>query len=369
MTERTAPATIMLVDDTPENLTVLAGMLRDQGYRVQAFPGGAMALKAAQARPPDLILLDIMMPEMNGFEVCEQLKADDTLKEIPVLFISALTEIADKVKAFAAGGVDYVTKPFQFEEIQARVHAHLELRRQRRELQEALRQLQKLEQLRENLTHMIVHDMRSPLTGVVGSFEIIALEQDTLTLTQKELLAIGQNSCRDLTGMVDLLLDVSRLEAGQMPLNRVSCDILEIARGAVDSVTVQAREKSLILSVAGDATKGVVDSDIIRRVIANLLGNAIRFSPKGATIAVDVSAVEDSVCVKVADQGAGIPAENHQRIFEKFYQADTSVGTKRASSGLGLAFCKLAVEAHGGKIGVESAPDQGSTFWFNLSSD
>ncbi len=136
------PASILVVDDTPANLQVLAGMLKDRGYKVRPMPGGKLALLAAQRDPPDLILLDINMPEMNGYEVCERLKADDNLKGIPVIFISALTEQLDKVKAFAIGGVDYITKPFQMEELHARVETHLKLRRLQTELEEYSRHLE-----------------------------------------------------------------------------------------------------------------------------------------------------------------------------------------------------------------------------------
>src|SRR6202011_419862 len=144
------PAGILVVDDTPANLQVLAGMLKDRGYKVRPAPSGKLALLAAQRDPPDLILLDINMPEMNGYEVCEHLKADDNLKGIPIIFISALTEPLDKVKAFAIGGVDYLTKPFQMEELHARVETHLKLRRLQIELEEYSRHL---ELARERLEH------------------------------------------------------------------------------------------------------------------------------------------------------------------------------------------------------------------------
>src|SRR3989339_730306 len=161
---------ILVVDDTPANLQLLTGMLKERGYRVRPVPSGKLAIQAARSQTPDLILLDVNMPEMNGYEVCEQFKADAALREIPVLFISALGETMDKMKAFAVGGVDYVTKPFQFEEVDARVQTHLKLRRlqieqerQNRQLRESYDQLKKLEELQDNLTHMIIHDMRSPL--------------------------------------------------------------------------------------------------------------------------------------------------------------------------------------------------------------
>ena len=150
---------IMVVDDTPANLRLLTGMLKERGYKVRPVSSGKFALQTAKHDPPDLILLDIIMPEMNGYEVCECLKADEQLSGIPVIFISALNETMDKVKAFKVGGVDYVTKPFQFEEVQARVATHLELRRQKRLVQESNEQLRKLEELRDNLVHMVVHDM------------------------------------------------------------------------------------------------------------------------------------------------------------------------------------------------------------------
>ena len=163
---------VIVVDDTPANLQLLTGMLKERGYKVRPVPSGKLALQAAKNDPPDLILLDIMMPEMDGYEVCERLKADEKLREIPVIFISALNETMDKVRAFGVGGVDYVTKPFQFEEVDARVRTHLELQRQRRKLKENYEQLRRLEELRDNLVHMIVHDLRNPLTGISGFLDL-----------------------------------------------------------------------------------------------------------------------------------------------------------------------------------------------------
>jgi len=182
MNNENKTATIMVIDDTPANLKLLEEMLRGRGYRVMQFPRGAMALKAAAKNPPDLILLDIMMPEMDGFEVCRRLKAEERLKEIPVLFISSLDDTDSKLKAFSEGGVDYVTKPFQETEVLAWVKTHLELRRkslqietQKRQLQKNYDHLRELEELRDNLVHMIVHDMRSPLTGLLGNTQLLLM--------------------------------------------------------------------------------------------------------------------------------------------------------------------------------------------------
>src|SRR5450759_2300333 len=154
---------ILIVDDTPGNVLLLVRMLTERGYKASTALSGKLALQAARTEPPDLILLDIAMPEMNGYEVCEQLKADAALKEIPVIFISALNETIDKVKAFRVGGVDYVTKPFQFEEVYARVQTHLQLRR--------------LEKLHEDLTHMVVHDLSSPLLNIFHLLDLLDLDE------------------------------------------------------------------------------------------------------------------------------------------------------------------------------------------------
>ncbi len=201
---------------------------------------------------------------------------------------------------------------------------------------------------------------------VSGSYDIILMEGDRISQTQHQFVTMGQHACHALIEMVSSLLDVSRMEAGQMPLNLVSSDILDIARAAVESVAVLAQEKALTVCVTGDSASNAVDRDIMHRVFVNLLGNAIKFSPTGGSIGVDVSSAGETVRATVTDQGGGIPPEYHKRIFEKFSQAKSRNDGQKHSSGLGLTFCKLAVEAHGGHIGVDSEVGKGSTFWFEL---
>ena len=169
---------ILVVDDTPANLQLLAGMLKDRGYKPRTVSSGERALEAARLMRPDLVLLDVNMPMMDGFEVCEHMKADPDLKNIPILFISALTDTTVKVKAFRVGGDDYITKPFQFEEVEARVQTQLDLHRQRRELQTSYEQLRHLEELRDNLTHMVVHDMRSLLMAITAPLELAVIDSE-----------------------------------------------------------------------------------------------------------------------------------------------------------------------------------------------
>jgi signal transduction histidine kinase len=358
---------IIVVDDTPANLHLLTGMLKERGYKVRPVSSGKFALQTAKHDPPDLILLDIIMPEMNGYEVCECLKADEQLSGIPVIFISALNETMDKVKAFKVGGVDYVTKPFQFEEVQARVATHLELRRQKRLIQESNEQLRTLEKLRDNLVHMVVHDMRTPLTALYGFLQTLErLEGESLSDRGREFVQTALASTEDLVEMVSSLLDVSKMEAGEMKLNLTQCELLTIAREALAKVEPLRGDRQLMLSGADEPVTVMADAEIIARVFQNLLGNALKFTPDGGRVSVGIEPSADAVRVLVQDTGPGIPPEYRERIFEKFGQVEHPANKQRYSTGIGLTFCKLAVEAHGGQVGVDSEEGRGSTFWFTL---
>lgn len=354
---------IMIVDDTPANLQLLQALLLKQGYRVQAFPRGRLALAAAAQVPPDLILLDIAMPEMDGFEICSHLKSDPRLAAIPVIFLTAHHGTIDKVRAFGCGGVDYITKPFEIAEVQARVETHLALRRQQKELQANYERLQELERLRDNLTHLIVHDLRSPLGVMLMSLELLKTRATNLSERDLGLVDKALRSSATLLDMVNQLLDVNRLESGQMPLNKAENDLAKIAQSVIDGMAPAFAERRVVLT-AKEPLAALCDEGIIRRVFENLLGNALRYTPSRGEISVSVVRDGTEVRVVVADQGPGIPAEYHGRIFEKFVQVE---GEQRGKgSGLGLTFCKLAVETHGGRIGVESEVGKGSQFWFTL---
>ena len=356
-------ANILVVDDTPANLQLLVGMLKDQGFKVRPVPSGEMALRAVQASRPDLILLDITMPGMDGYEVIARLKADESTRDIPVLFISALNDTADKVRSFQAGGVDYITKPFQLEEVEARVRTHLELCRQRVALERSYAQLRQLERLRDDLTQMIVHDMRSPLVGLQLSMEVLSFSDVAREPSNADMLRNANQAIAVLIQMVNQVLDVSRIESGSLKVNRGSCDLVALVRDVLESSRILAGEKLLTADVDGNVL-AEADGDLIRRVLENLVGNALKFTPAAGAVRVSVRETPDGARIEVTDNGPGIPPEDHQRIFEKFGQLEGR--QKFRGSGLGLTFAKMAVEAHGGAIGVISAPGKGSTFWFKI---
>lgn len=360
-------ADILVVDDNPANLHLLTGMLKASGFKVRPVRSGELALQAAASAPPDLILLDVSMPDMDGFEVCRRLKADETLQDVPVLFISAHTDLSDKVKGFAAGGVDYVAKPFQQDEVLARVTAHLELRRQKREIQESYQRLKEMETLRDNLVHMIVHDLRSPLMGISGCLQALELTEGRhLSPGAGKLLLEARSTTDRLVEMISSLLDVSRMESRAMTLKRSVCDLCSVVRITLKKAEPLQGGRRVTVHLSDDPLKIDCDPDVIHRVIQNLLTNAFQFTSEKSHIAVTAGLEGGLVRVSVQDDGPGIPSEFHSKIFEKFGQLEARSKRRKFTTGLGLTFCKLAVEAHGGRIGLESDVGHGSMFWFTL---
>ena len=361
---------ILVVDDNPVNVQLLSKMLRERGYTVQGFFSGELALRAVADAPPDLILLDIEMPGMNGYDVCQQLKADEATHGIPVIFISALDETTDKVRAFEAGGVDYITKPFQFREVEARVNTHLQLCRQQKELERSYARLKEAENLRDNLVHMIAHDLRNSLTAVSGYCELVMLK-DGNALSEKSVnyLRRSEESVSSLVRMINTMLDVSRMEAGALKINITPFDLVGTAARVLSDMEIMRGKIDLTLDSPVDFRTVPADRELITRVIQNLVGNALKCVATDGWVCVSIEPGDGVVRVMVKDNGPGIAPEYHQKIFEKFGKADNDSSAANNSTGLGLAFCKLAVEAHKGRIGVESEPGKGSTFWFELRSE
>jgi signal transduction histidine kinase len=363
VTEPPAP-NILVVDDEPANLRLLVEMLKKRGYKPRPVICGELALRAARQLAPDLVLLDINMPDMNGYQVCEHFKADPQLQDIPILFLSAMNSPDDKLKAFQHGAVDFVTKPFFFDEVEARVRAHLELRRQRRELAESYQRLKELEALRDNLTHMIVHDMRTPLFTIELALSFNKPVAKTGTdSAESNVRDSALKSVGRLKTMTTQMLDISRLEAGQMPLSRKAGDLAQTVRSAMDSIKDAAPQLRYEFD-APEPVPAVYDPEVLHRVVCNLVGNAQKFSPPTGEVRVSIRRVDEVARVEVADQGPGIAAAQHDRIFEKFSQVDPTL--KKRGAGLGLTFCKLAINTHSGTIGLQSEPGKGSVFWFTL---
>lgn len=368
---------LLVVDDDADNREVLSRRLERQGHQTVTAANGPDALALLGGQGFDLVLLDLMMPEMDGFEVLRRIKADPALVQTPVVMISALSEIESVARCIEMGAEDYLPKPFNPTLLRARVDASLRVSRARArevrliaELQHNYEKLQQAEGMRDDLTHMIVHDLRTPLTSLITGLQTLEILGDTLSTDQNEMLDIALNGGQTLLGMVNDLLDISKLEDGSLKLEYGPVEPVSLAERATSQVALLTREKGLTLAVAisPEVAPFSGDEDKLRRTLVNLLGNAIKFTPPGGTVTVVARKAEaaDAIFFSVQDTGEGIPKEAFGRIFEKFGQVESRKAGRKMSTGLGLTFCKMAVEAHGGQIWVESEMGRGSQFNFTI---
>jgi len=380
-------SSILIVDDNPANLRLLAGVLKSRGYRVRPLRDGRMVLSSALSLYPDLILLDILMPEPDGYEVCRQLKSNEKTRDIPVVFISALNEVVDKIKAFSAGGVDYITKPFQTEEVLARVETHLTLRRMQKNLeeknsclQETQRALEKAKEEAEQANRVkaeflanMSHEIRTPLNAVIG-LSHLAL-QTRLTSRQYDYLTKIQSSSYILLGIINDVLDFSKIEAGKLDMEDVRFNLEDVVENLSNLVSLRAEEKGLelLFKTAEDVPFFLIGDPMrLGQILINLTDNAIKFTEHGEVIVKTEKAAEfaadapDKVMLRfsVRDTGIGITEENLGKLFRSFTQADGSITRKYGGTGLGLVICKHIAEMMGGEISVSSIPGKGSTFSF-----
>ncbi len=374
---------ILIVDDTPANLQLLAQMLSEQGYKVRIAQDGTMALMSIQSSAPDLILLDIMMPELNGYQVCSRLKASSRTKDIPIIFISALNEVFDKVKAFEVGGVDYITKPFQAPEVLARVEHQLQLRRltqqllernallqqevHRREMAEAevrksLSKEQELNKLKSYFVSMVSHEFRNPLTTILGFAEFMRDFSPQLSEEKKqEYLRQIVESARRMTALLNDVLSIGQAEAGKLEFNPEPLDVEEFCNDLVEEIKLaNSNQHRIDFSSQRQTTNACMDKNLLRQILTNLLSNAIKYSPKGSTVTFDLVCQDEKAIFHIKDEGIGISPADQQRLFESF-QRGSNVG-KISGTGLGLTIVKKAVDLHGGQIAVKSEVGAGTIF-------
>jgi two-component system sensor histidine kinase/response regulator len=360
----TPTPSILIVDDNPANLSVLTTMLTQYQYKVRPAISGELALSVAQKTLPDLILLDIQMPGMNGFEVCEHLKADPRTRPIPVIFISALDAIDDKLKAFSTGGVDYITKPFQLEEVHARVQAHLMLVLQQR-------RIEALVNVKDDLMRIVSHDLKNPIANVIGYAELMdeilgdgePVETDKLQVMAKRI----QRAAENMLGLVEDLLDLGRAEQ-RIPIEKRPMQLLAILEEVVSSYAFNAEQKNIRLhyNASQPMPEIMADPRRLRQIFNNLISNAIKYTPDGGQVTVTVSQQNGSAFVVVEDTGYGIPPQDLPHIFDKFYRVQSTQHLQAEGTGLGLSIVRALVEQHNGEISVDSVVGEGSAFTVRL---
>jgi len=359
--------TILLVDDTPTNLELIISYLKQEGYKTAVAKNGKTALMRAEYLIPDLILLDIQMPEIDGFETCQKLKENQTTSDIPVIFMSALTETVDKLKGFQVGGVDYITKPVNCDELLARVNTHVTIRLLQKELIKKNADLINLNELKNKYLGMAAHDLRNPLNGIQG-LSLLLTDDEVIDEKEKKTLMrqIHKSSC-DMLKLVDDLLNISSIESGGFELDQQSTPLDLIVQERIELITIVAKTKNIIIESNLDSVPNIqMDINRMSQVIDNLLSNAIKFSNSGTKIFVHVSQKNDRVLLSIKDQGQGIPSEEIGLLFNAFRKLSIRPTDGEVSTGLGMWIVKNIIDAHSGKISVESEVNVGSTFTVSL---
>jgi signal transduction histidine kinase len=359
-------ARILVADDEPRNVLLLQELLESRGYTVGTAANGEEALRMARALTPDVMLLDVMMPLLNGFDVCRRLKADQATSMIPVLLVTSLNAREDRLAGIGAGANDFITKPIDTGDLLLRVRNAVTTKHLHDEVTCQFLKLQELEAARSTLTHMIVHDLRSPLTGLQGYLDLLRLALGAGSNAEAlEFARDAHSVAGHLKDLISQVLDVSRLESGDMPLSREETNLADLLSGALASLGPPPNGIDVVCETAKPLISAC-DRDVVTRVLANLVGNAYKFAPRRGEVRIGLEARGGMIRVTVTDNGPGVDPEHRKAIFEKYGQAPLGRAGKARSTGLGLTFCKLAVEAHGGTIGVDGRTGGGASFWIEL---
>ncbi len=360
-------ARVLVVDDDPGALYTIETLLTPESYEIAFATNGSEALIQLEEYQPDLILLDVMMPDITGLEVCQQLKADDKWKHIPIILVTALNGRADLVRGLDCGADEFIAKPVNGPELRARVRSMLRIKHLYDEMQQTMH-------LREKMADMIVHDMRSPLHTVILYSDILNKPNGSIEQQQKLSGRIRAQAHR-LNSMLTDMLVLAKMKAGKLVLENESVNINELVEDAAKDQKVVAKSKEIefLIDLPEEAHRIQLDYKLMQRVIDNLLSNAIKFSPPNSTIQLQLNYLNtDSdngerpqVVIQVIDNGEGIPEEYHEKIFDEFEVLSINMDGV-PQTGLGLAFCRMVVESHGGTISVKDNEPSGSIFTIEI---
>jgi two-component system sensor histidine kinase/response regulator len=363
---------VLIVDDNPNNIQIVATIMAEHGYELGFAMNAIEAYKFLEENTPELILLDIDMPEIDGFEVCSTLKKNPRYKDIPIIFLTAKHEKEDVVKAFDLGGVDYVTKPFNRKELIARVRTHLSLKKTKDELEKKNQELEKAIEMKDEFLSLISHEFRTPLNVISSAIQALTyIYGSELPYKAKQYLGmIRQNTFRQLR-LVNNLLDITRANAGRIKVNKKNLDIVFLTKAIIESVYTFSSQKKIDITFITLLEEKIIgiDEEKYERILLNLLSNAIKFTPEGKSIIVTLYSIKNRICVEVKDNGIGIPESKLDVIFERFGQVDSSLSRQAEGTGIGLSLVKKFTEALGGGITVKSETGKGSTFTILLPSD
>jgi two-component system sensor histidine kinase/response regulator len=360
---------ILAVDDDRINLRIIGGILRHEGYEIGEATSGEQALEVYATFQPNLVLLDVMMPGIDGFATCRTLKKTYGDKCAPVIFVTAKSEADDVVMGFDAGGVDYLTKPFRPKEVVARIRTHLSNQQLVEQQKDLVEQLSKANSAKDRFLGMCAHDLRNPLSSIRGLAELMDENAlGVLTAEQKEIVQTIHGASTSMLQLVNELLDVATIEAGHLKLEKSPVSIVEIVERSVHLSNIEAAKKNTRIELVKISFDPIVDVDRnkFRQVVDNLINNAVKYSPRGSIVTVLIHANETQAGFAVRDSGPGIPENERHKLFKDYGRLSTQPTGGEKSTGLGLAICRKIVEAHDGTIGVENVPGRGAEFIVSL---
>ncbi len=355
---------ILIVDDIAKNIQLLGKVLDNQGYGVVAVTQSGRVVPAARKHEPDLILLDIMMPGKSGYEVCEELKADQELSDIPIIFLTARSEEEDVIKGLNIGGSDYVTKPFNSGELLARIKTHLSLKKARDHVIEQQQELQQLTKTKEKLYSIIAHDLKGALFGISGLAEVLQSDLDEQNVDKQltEHIDLIHQSAHSANQILENLLSWTRMQGGEMELDPTEFSLSSCIEDCIDLYQIQAKKKQVDLLFEAEDAMLYGDQQMISTIFRNLISNAIKFSENGDRIFIEIDSNSEERKVMVKDEGLGMPEKVRQNIFNPQDRPKREGTEREKGTGLGLLLCKEFVEMHNGNISVESEPGEGTQF-------
>ena len=363
-------STVMVVDDNPTNLSLLLHYLNSSGYRTLIAQDGVGAIEQAEYALPDIILLDIMMPGIDGIETCKRLKKNPITSEIPVIFITALSDINDKIRGLKAGAVDYITKPFKQEEVLLRVNTHLTIQKQKKELSLLNQKLMESNATKDKFFSIIAHDMRGTFTPLLGYANLLV---KTSQLEKNEKLykySIRLSKTLDYSyQLLQNLLDWSRIQRGLIEFKPEQFDMFKLVENNIQLHSENARLKQIeLLHSIQPNTLIVADKNMIDTVLRNLMNNAIKFTYSGGDVSISSQIEPNQLIITVKDTGIGIPSNIQSQLF-RIENKSRGTGTSgEQGTGLGLILCKELIEKHHGKLWLESIENKGTQFHFSLPS-
>ena len=366
---------VLAIDDNPENLGLLFDYLNLAGFTVLLVQESQNAVNHAEKNLPDLILLDVMMPGLNGFEVCRLLKENPKTRNIPVIFMTALTELDDKIRGFDAGGVDYVTKPIQCKEVLARVKTHMTIRKLQKQLEEKNKRLETqqeelsaLNASKDRFFSIISHDLRAPFTGLCGMTDMLLEHFDDYQPPEiKESLEKFKKTTDNLYSLIENLLTWSRIQSGRIDFMPQTFPLTTVITNVLQLFSSNAEQKRIRLeNLLKEPYSVYADAKMLDTVLRNLISNALKFTHSEGNISVSARPEGRMLKISVADTGIGIAPKHHQKLFRIDTEYKRPGTAKERGTGLGLVLCKEFVELHGGRLWVESESGEGSVFNFTI---